>query len=104
MGYQRRVHGQSLEPSQNEQSQSVGGFLPGSCSVSFLTEFYLPSIVSFRSAKQHVERHPKLFFVSTSSTTSTLSTASLCYVTSTTFQGDGAGDGVGAGGGGGGGG
>merc|ERR1712110_207576 len=33
------------------------------------------------------ERHPKLFLVSTSSTTSTLSTASLCYVTSATFQG-----------------
>ena len=78
---------QSLQLSQNEQSQSVCGFFPGSCSVSFLTEFYLPSIVSFRSAKQHVERHPKLFFVSTSSTTSTLSTASLCYVTSATFQG-----------------
>ena len=78
---------QSLQPSQNEQSQSVGGILPGSCSVSFLTEFYLPSIVSFRSAKQHVERHPKLFFVSTSSTTSTLSTASLCYVTYTGFTG-----------------
>ena len=78
---------QSLQPSQNEQSQSFGCFLPGSCSVSFLTELDLPTFVSFRSAKQHVERHPKLFFVSTSSTTSTLSTASMCYVTTATFAG-----------------
>ena len=75
---------QSLQPSQNEQSQSVGGILPGSCSVSFLTGFDLPTFVSFRSAKQQVERHPKLFFVSTSSTTSTISTASVCYITTAT--------------------
>merc|ERR1711894_535550 len=52
--------------------------------VSLLVVFFLAAAAS---AKQHVERHPKLFFVSTSSTTSTLSTASLCYVTSATFQG-----------------
>merc|ERR1712018_341123 len=38
------------------------------------------------SAKKQVERHPKLFFVSTSSTTSTLSTATLCYITTTPFS------------------
>merc|ERR1712018_223059 len=36
------------------------------------------------SAKHQVERHPKLFFVSTSSTTSTIQTASVCYITTTT--------------------
>merc|ERR1712018_627407 len=35
-------------------------------------------------AKHQVERHPKLFFVSTSSTTSTIQTASVCYITTTT--------------------
>ena len=44
-------------------------------------------LFSCRSAKQQVERHPKLFFVSTSSTTSTLKTASVCYSTTATFGG-----------------
>merc|ERR1711877_4422 len=52
--------------------------------VSLLVVFFLAAAAS---AKQHVERHPKLFFVSTSSTTSTLSTGSLCYVTTSTFAG-----------------
>merc|ERR1712141_61694 len=52
--------------------------------VSLLVVFFLAAAAS---AKQHVERHPKLFFVSTSSTTSTLSTASMCYVTTATFAG-----------------
>merc|ERR1712088_545848 len=52
--------------------------------VSLLVVFFLAATAS---AKQHVERHPKLFFVSTSSTTSTLSTGSLCYVTTATFAG-----------------
>ena len=44
-------------------------------------------LFSCRSAKQQVERQPKLFFVSTSSTTSTLKTASVCYATTATFAG-----------------
>merc|ERR1712001_547949 len=52
--------------------------------VSLLVVFFLAAAAS---SKQHVERHPKLFFVSTSSTTSTLSTGSLCYVTTATFAG-----------------
>merc|ERR1711936_1134280 len=51
--------------------------------VSLLVVFFLAAAAS---AKQHVERHPKLFFVSTSSTTSTLSTATLCYITTTPFS------------------
>merc|ERR1712008_620835 len=52
--------------------------------VSLLVVFFLAAAAS---AKQQVERQPKLFFVSTSSTTSTISTASICYVTTATFQG-----------------
>merc|ERR1712203_491472 len=52
--------------------------------VSLMVVFFLAAAVS---AKQQVERHPKLFFVSTSSTTSTLSTGSMCYVTTTGFTG-----------------
>merc|ERR1712001_629544 len=52
--------------------------------VSLLVVFFLAAAVS---AKQQVERHPKLFFVSTSATTSTLSTASVCYATTATFAG-----------------
>ena len=33
-----------------------------------------------------MERHPKLFFVSTSSTTSTLSTGTVCYITTGTVS------------------
>merc|ERR1712080_730294 len=51
--------------------------------VSLLVVFLLAAAVS---AKKQVERHPKLFFVSTSSTTSTLSTATLCYITTTPFS------------------
>merc|ERR1712186_334 len=42
-------------------------------------------VVCFLSAvgsSTKVERQPKLFFVSTSATTTTLQTASICYVTS----------------------
>merc|ERR1719192_1577631 len=49
--------------------------------VSLLVVFFLAAA---ESAKQ-VERHPKLFFVSTSSTTSVLSTASICYVSTTSL-------------------
>merc|ERR1712184_63050 len=52
--------------------------------VSLMVVLFLAAAVS---AKHGVERHPKLFFVSTSSTTSTLSTASMCYVTTTGFTG-----------------
>merc|ERR1711890_123946 len=51
--------------------------------VSLLVVFLLAAAVN---AKKQVERHPKLFFVSTSSTTSTLSTATLCYITTTPFS------------------
>merc|ERR1719327_1078683 len=37
------------------------------------------------SAEDEVARKPKLFFVSTSVTTSTLNTGSICYVSSTTI-------------------
>merc|ERR1712083_728551 len=50
--------------------------------VSLLVVFFLAAAVS---AKQ-VERHPKLFFVSTSSTTSTLSTGTVCYITTGTVS------------------
>ena len=40
--------------------------------------------VLHRSAEDEVARKPKLFFVSTSSTTSTIQTASVCYITTTT--------------------
>merc|ERR1719220_1272407 len=49
--------------------------------VSLLVVFFLAAA---ESAKQ-VERHPKLFFVSTSSTTSVLSTASIYYVSTTSL-------------------
>merc|ERR1712173_542934 len=52
--------------------------------VSLLVVFFLAAAAS---AKKQVERHPKLFFVSTSSTTSTLKTASVCYATTATFAG-----------------
>ena len=42
----------------------------------------LPLLISFPRSSTKAEREPKLFFVSTSSTTSTLQTASVCYVTS----------------------
>merc|ERR1712203_741500 len=61
--------GQSLQPNQNEQSQSLCGFLPRSC-----------------SERQAGGEHPKLFFVSTSSTTSTLSTGTVCYITTGTVS------------------
>ena len=50
---------QSQQPNQNEQSQSVGGFLPCSCSVSFLScSVWPPNMIFFscRSAKQLVEK------------------------------------------------
>merc|ERR1712018_903004 len=50
--------------------------------VSVLGLFLL--VAAAASAKHQVERHPKLFFVSTSSTTSTIQTASVCYITTTT--------------------
>merc|ERR1712083_1201801 len=50
--------------------------------VSLLVVFFLASC---RSGKQ-VERHPKLFFVSTNSTTSTLKTGTECYVSSGTLS------------------
>merc|ERR1712083_731201 len=50
--------------------------------VSLLVVFFLAAAAS---AKQ-VERHPKLFFVSTSSTTSTLSTGTVCYITTGTVS------------------
>merc|ERR1712088_530058 len=49
--------------------------------ISLWVVFFLAAAAS---AKQQVERHPKLFFVSTSSTTSTISTASVCYITTAT--------------------
>merc|ERR1712088_307152 len=49
---------------------------------SLLVVFFLAAAAS---AKQ-VERHPKLFFVSTSSTTSTLSTGTVCYITTGTVS------------------
>ena len=42
----------------------------------------LPLLISFSRSSTKVERQPKLFFVSTSATTSTLQTASICYITS----------------------
>merc|ERR1711920_987289 len=50
--------------------------------VSLLVVFFLAAA---ESGKQ-VERHPKLFFVSTSSTTSTLKTGTECYVSSGTLS------------------
>merc|ERR1712037_349472 len=50
--------------------------------VSLFVVFFLAAAAS---AKQ-VERHPKLFFVSTSSTTSTLSTGTVCYITTGTVS------------------
>merc|ERR1711936_1285239 len=50
--------------------------------VSLLVVFFLAAAAS---GKQ-VERHPKLFFVSTSSTTSTLKTGTECYVSSGTLS------------------
>merc|ERR1711890_153848 len=55
----------------------------GMSRVSLVVVFLLAAAVS---ARKQVERHPKLFFVSTSSTTSTLSTATLCYITTTPFS------------------
>merc|ERR1712088_70221 len=52
--------------------------------ISLWVVFFLAAAAS---AKQQVERHPKLFFVSTSSTTFTLETASVCYSTTATFGG-----------------
>merc|ERR1712024_83305 len=49
--------------------------------ISLWVVFFLAAAAS---AKQQVERHPKLFFVSTSSSTSTISTASVCYITTAT--------------------
>merc|ERR1712083_453614 len=40
-------------------------------------------LVPHRSAEEQVARKPKLFFVSTSATTSTLQTLSVCYYTTT---------------------
>merc|ERR1712061_32927 len=49
--------------------------------ISVLVVFFLAAA---ESVKQ-VERHPKLFFVSTSSTTTTISTGSVCYISSTSL-------------------
>ena len=72
---------------QNDQSQSSGGLLPCcyKCGVRVLLSLIWYHLMSRSSTK--VERQPKLFFVSTSSTTSTLQTASVCYATSGTPSG-----------------
>ena len=52
-------------------------------SVSFiLLVLVIDHILSSRSASDAVDKRPKMFFVSTSATTSTLQTASICYVSS----------------------
>ena len=68
---------------QDELRQSLCcSFCFGSVSLSRKT-FY--DTLNFRcAAGDEVARKPKLFFVSTSSTTSTLQTQSICYVTSGT--------------------
>ena len=72
---------------QNDQSQSSGGLLPccDKCGVRVLLSLIWYHLMSRSST--NVERQPKLFFVSTSSTTSTLQTASVCYATSGTPSG-----------------
>ena len=72
---------------QNDQSQSSGGLLPCcyKCGVRVLLSLIWYHLMSRSSTT--VERQPKLFFVSTSSTTTTLQTASVCYATSGTPSG-----------------
>ena len=55
-------------------------------SVSFiLVVQFVDHILSSRSASDAVVKRPKMFFVSTSATTSTLQTASICFVSSATL-------------------
>merc|ERR1719284_1003926 len=52
--------------------------------MNFVSLFVVLSVLAACAAGDEVARKPKLFFVSTSSTTSTLQTQSICYVTSGT--------------------
>merc|ERR1712037_216776 len=67
MGYQRRVHGEcSGDQAPLKMKQII-----------LISAFFGSAVLC-----EEVARKPKLFFVSTSATTSTLQTASICYVTS----------------------
>merc|ERR1712027_288563 len=52
--------------------------------MNFVSLLVVLSVLAACAAGDEVARKPKLFFVSTSSTTSTLQTQSICYVTSGT--------------------
>merc|ERR1711902_333449 len=71
MGYQRRVHGERGRGSNTTTMNTV----------SLLVVLFAVAA----SAEDEVARKPKLFFVSTSVTTSILNTGSICYVSSTTI-------------------
>merc|ERR1711902_172924 len=71
MGYQRRVHGERGRGSITT-TMNTWGLLVVLFAVAASTE-------------DEVARKPKLFFVSTSVTTSILNTGSICYVSSTTI-------------------
>merc|ERR1712211_168554 len=52
--------------------------------MNFVSLFVVLSVLAACAAGDEVARKPRLFFVSTSSTTTTLQTQSICYVTSGT--------------------
>merc|ERR1712037_1027968 len=67
MGYQRRVHGECSGDQAPLKMKQIILFIA----------FFGSAVLC-----EEVARKPKLFFVSTSATTSTLQTAFVCYVTS----------------------
>merc|ERR1712121_117896 len=68
MGYQRRVHGETLKISPSKMKSVC----------------LLAIIVCVVLASEEVGKSPRLFYVSTSASTTVISTAALCYVTSST--------------------
>merc|ERR1712113_183860 len=53
--------------------------------LSMKTAILLSVLCALAASAEDVARQPKLFYVSTSATTSTLQTASICYVSSTSL-------------------